>query len=852
MVFQQGARTLLSDASAAEESPVKLTSFRVALIVGVLVAGAHLAYSVLFPSEIEGLLDIMEMKLLDARMRPARHGQDVAIVAADERSIDAYGRWPWNRKRLAKLVDALREYNVKVIGFDATFSDPDDEQSYSALRSIMSKMTDAGILSDGLLWKRFGSDLDLLHAQVRQNVRGPTAAPTSQKERCLRGAAAKSRSVADALACLDEDYGTAQRYARSFADTMSDEIRAISPDEEFARALRQANELTIMGHILLYGYDELAGLDKRKLQDGLDGIKSAALAGVFTEKSLPGGALLLEPAQVEIKNVIVRAAASSRTPLKLIAQACKHFGYFNIIPDPDGTLRRIDLVARVNNTLMPSLSLLAAALYLGGPLQPIADEYNPHVLKGFSLSPERFVPTDGSGRIMVNYFGDTVTVFPTFSAVDVIDKKVPPELLAGKVVLFGMTAIGLFDQRVTPFNQNAPGVGIHATAVQNMIDGNYLVRPIWAPLLEALLCVLLAILVGFTSSRLRAEFSGVIALILLSVTLFLDYKFIFPAGIWFRLVPFIAAVVLTYIAVTTYRYLTEVRAKQQLRLAFQYYMTPAVIDEVTRHPERLRLGGQRREMTVMFSDIRSFTTISETLTPEELVRLLNEYLTPMTDIVFRHAGTLDKYIGDAIMAFFGAPLPQEDHARRACYMALDMMTELDQLRAQWKKKKMPDIKIGIGVNSGPMSVGNMGSNTRFNYTVMGDNVNLASRLEGITKVYGVGIIISESTYEEAKADVHARELDAVRVKGKKLPVHIYELVGQGAPDEHTQTWIQEYHAGLAAYRAQHWDEAQAAFARVLEHKLDDPPARLMLDRVAKLRNEHLEPEWDGVYTLTSK
>jgi adenylate cyclase len=307
-----------------------------------------------------------------------------------------------------------------------------------------------------------------------------------------------------------------------------------------------------------------------------------------------------------------------------------------------------------------------------------------------------------------------------------------------------------------------------------------------------------------------------------------------------------------YLGITVYRYVTEEREKKKVRGAFQYYLTASVVNEILKDPTKLKLGGDKKVLTVMFSDIRGFTSISEKLGPEELVHLLNEYLTAMTDMVFKYDGLLDKYIGDAIMAVFGAPLDQPDHALRACRTGIGMMSELRRLRERWAAEGRPDINIGIGINTGDMVVGNMGSQMRFDYTVMGDSVNLASRLEGTNKEYGTNIIISEFTYESVKGDLFCRELDAVRVKGKELPVRIFELLGEMKDAAQWRDFVCRFDTGLAKYRAGLWDDAIAAFQGVLELRPADLPAKLYIDRCESLKKYPPGGEWDGVFTMTKK
>jgi adenylate cyclase len=307
-----------------------------------------------------------------------------------------------------------------------------------------------------------------------------------------------------------------------------------------------------------------------------------------------------------------------------------------------------------------------------------------------------------------------------------------------------------------------------------------------------------------------------------------------------------------YLAITVYRYITEEREKKKIRGAFQYYLTASVINEMLKDPTKLKLGGDKKALSVLFSDIRGFTSISEKLTPEELVHLLNEYLTAMTDIVFKYDGLLDKYMGDAIMAVYGAPLDQPDHPVRACRTALDMLKELKNLQKKWADEGRPVLNIGIGVNSGDMVVGNMGSQMRFDYTVMGDSVNLGSRLEGINKEYGTNIVISEYTYAAVKDVLACRELDSVRVKGKKLPVKIYELLCEKKDAATHKAFLRLFETGLEQYKQARWDEAIAVFRQVLELKSGDPPSELYIRRCEDLRENPPPLPWDGVFEMTKK
>ncbi|HQC10828.1 MAG TPA: adenylate/guanylate cyclase domain-containing protein, partial [Smithellaceae bacterium] len=342
------------------------------------------------------------------------------------------------------------------------------------------------------------------------------------------------------------------------------------------------------------------------------------------------------------------------------------------------------------------------------------------------------------------------------------------------------------------------------------------------------------------------------AFLMIAAFVVINFFVFFSFNTWLNLVYPLITMATIYLGITIYHYFKEEREKKKIRGAFQYYLTSSVINEMLKDPGKLKLGGDKKDLTVLFSDIRGFTTISEKMTPEELVALLNEYLTTMTNQVFHYDGLLDKYMGDAIMAVFGAPLDQPDHAERACRTALAMMKELRKLQDKWKAEGRPVFDIGVGLNSGDMVVGNMGSEMRFDYTVMGDMVNLGSRLEGTNKEYGTNIIISEFTYEKVKDAMCCRELDGVRVKGKLKPVKIYELLGEKKDEAAFRDLLEGFGKGLALYREAKWDEAIAAFQSVLAARPNDTPSKVYVERCKNLKENPPAEPWDGVFVMTKK
>jgi adenylate cyclase len=559
-------------------------------------------------------------------------------------------------------------------------------------------------------------------------------------------------------------------------------------------------------------------------------------------------------------------------------------------------LRRLPLVYRIGDTMLPALSVAAASAKFGANPLILADPFYKVGLTEIGFPKEDGslvrVPVDLNGRLLINYYGpsgsndpslpdDQRGAFPRVSLADVFCADLPATLaddaddkmrerfsrcaershtieslkglVQGKVVLVAVTAIGTFDQRVTPFSPNVPGTEIHAAAIQNIIDGQALKRPPLHIQIEMLLCLLVGLLFGLVLPRVPVAGSVVFLVACVGTWWFIDWNILFKSNRWFHDVPLLLQMSTTWAGILVWGYLSEGREKARLKAEFSTVLAPTVVDQLLSNPALAGLGGTERELTVMFSDIRGFTTMSEQLTPEGLTQFLNEYLTPMTEILIAHQGTLDKYMGDAIMAFWGAPIEQNDHAKRACIAAVEMLEKLDELKRKWRAEGKPEIDIGIGLNSGLMRVGFMGSERMRNYTLLGDNVNLGSRLEGINKNYGTHIIVSETTYQQANDVVHGRLLDAVRVKGKKEPVRIYEVIGKGPMPPDVAAFVGPFEKGFAHFQAQRWDDAEACFlAAHAARGGNDPPSAVYLERIAHFREDPPPADWDGVYEFKTK
>ena len=471
---------------------------------------------------------------------------------------------------------------------------------------------------------------------------------------------------------------------------------------------------------------------------------------------------------------------------------------------------------------------------------------------GHLLRPSR------NGTALINYTGPYNT-YPHYSMADVIEGTAPSDAFRDKIVLVGATALATGDVRNTPWQDTGyMGVEVHANIIDNLLHSGekgrgFLNRGTDEEIVDVAFILIFGLLFGFAFSRIAPLYSTITVIVALVAFAWFVYFSFVGHGRWLSFVIPAGTLAANYAAITSFRMIREERAKRQIRKSFSQYLSPGVIDLIEKDPEKyIRPGGEMKELTVMFSDIRSFTTLSEGLSPDDLVHLLNEYFGAMTEIIFSYQGTLDKYIGDAIMAFWGSPYPQQDHAFRSCSCALEMVRGLEKLNVKWRNEGRPPIAVGIGLNTGLVNVGNMGSDRRLAWTVMGDNVNLASRLEGITKQYHSKLVISEATYREVASQFVCRELDKIKVKGKNQPVNIYELLDVAAERPKYEALLQQFDHAMAAYRNQDWQEAADRFAQILTIYPDDGATQAFLERAEEFIEEAPQADWDGVYVMKTK
>jgi len=555
-----------------------------------------------------------------------------------------------------------------------------------------------------------------------------------------------------------------------------------------------------------------------------------------------------------------------RANIPKIAGANPVQGFFNVEADYDGIFRRAPLLIRFQDGLYPHLALETVKHYYQreeeGMGVIIPDFYSEEsgLLKKLKMPGGPDILCDENGKLLFNWYGEPQTI-PTYSIIDIIEGKISKDLIKDKMVMVGPTALAIADLRSVPFHGQFPGVEMQATVVANILEGKYLTRGSFVFFLEILFMVILGTLLGWVVGRRRALYGFVLTMGIVGFIIYIDYFYFFlKLNIWLRTLFPIVGLFGIYLVISTKAFISEELARRKLKKIFDVYVHPSVIDQMLQSPEKFHLRGERKELSVFFSDIRGFTGISEGLEPEELVHFLNEYLTPMTEIILAHNGTVDKYIGDAIMGFWGAPLPDPNHPERACESALQMTAKLKELQKGWVKRDLPAIQIGIGINTGQVSVGNMGSKRRLNYTVMGDEVNLASRLEGLCKEYGCSIIIGSNTARKVRRKFVLRLLDRVRVKGKARGEEIHELMARrdstSEEERHQEKQLIEianqYAKGLELFWAKDWQEAKECFQGVISLRGEDRASQIILDQIERYRQSPPGPDWQGIRVMTTK
>lgn len=712
------------------------------------------------------LIERAEAIIYDTRLRltmPGTGDARIVILAIDERSLGEFGRWPWSRDLMARLMDRLfGEYGVALAAFDVVWAEADNSSGMATLDALA-----AGPL-------REDADFRKAYSEVRAGL----------------------------------DY-----------------------DGRFAASMK--------GRPVVLGY---------YLSSEPGAVRANAI-----------GAPTLAPGAVEGHWVPFTVWSGYTGNLPAYVRAAAGAGHINPIVDPDGSVRRVPMLAELDGARYEAFSLAIVRALLAGQA---ADGKAPPVRPGFpadgrgglewlEVGPLR-IPVDASGSALVPYHGARGS-FDYVALADVLSGKAQPERLKGKAVLVGATAPGLMDLRATPVGSVYPGVEIHANLVAGILNGTVKGRPGYVVGAEVMILLIAGTALSLLLPKLSMPWATAAALCVVALASGVNLMLWSDAGLDLPLASALGLVVLLYTIYMAWGYFAESRTRRQIADLFGQYVPPELVDRMAADPRRYSMEPRDAELTILFADVRGFTGISEALRAEELREYINTYLTEMSAIIrSRHRGTLDKYIGDAIMAFWGAPVEDPGHARRAALAALDMQRHCADLNARFLARGWPPLHIGVGINSGNVRVGDMGSRVRRAYTVMGDAVNVASRLEGRTKYYGVGILAGEST-RRAVTDMAFREVDRIRVKGRDEAVAVYEPLGPeagltGAARAELGLWEET----LRAWRARQLEQVDANLQQLQRMAPDCELYRLYAGRVAEFRRNPPPEAWDGVTSFDEK
>jgi adenylate cyclase len=773
-----------------------------AISLGVSLIGLLLYYSVLLGEKSgigRNVMTRFELSTVDTRFTLRQHLQRpaadprIVIVDIDQHAQEVLGRWPFSRKNFADMMDALRDDGARVVGFDVTFSKPDD--SARPIRELRQRLESE---------KQPGAELD--------------------------------PRLLSQLARVEAQYNA---------------------DQQFADAIRRHGRV-VLGNFFFMSPQEAQSLDRATMEHYASLIQYFPFPQARSVHTEQGQGQKNYLALIESYAQYGMDPYAAEANLDLLTDALRGeqcaTGYFNVFPDPDGVVRRATLALpfglskdKKDWDLYASLDVQVVRLFLGLANDRIVLNFGQTGIENIEFGTSDVVEPDEQGRALINYRGPVHT-FPYVSIADVVQKKFPPGTFRDKIALIGASAVGIADLRNTPFEASAPGIEIHANIVDNILNHRFLQREAPQFVIDVGFILLFGLPLGLWLATTQPMYLPLAFLLWLPFGATVQYAF-HHGWLLNATVPATTLLANT-VAVTLYRVLIEEKEKRKVRGAFQQYVSPEVIRRVLTRPDSV--VPRKQEITILFSDIRGFTSISEKLDAQELANVLNEYLTEMTRIIFRNQGTLDKYIGDAVMAFWGAPFEDTAQASHAARAAFEMLQKLEELQRGWTTKGLPRLDIGVGINTGTASVGNMGSVLRYGYTALGDSVNLASRLEGLNKEYGTRVLLSEAAFKDARVpEFLYREVDIIRVKGKEKPVVIFELAGL-RDQKDVQEKVELYGRARAFYKRRDWRQASAFFKQLLERWPTDGPAGILSQRCEEFLLEEPEPSWDGVYVMKHK
>ncbi|MBS1986095.1 MAG: adenylate/guanylate cyclase domain-containing protein [Bdellovibrionales bacterium] len=785
----------------------------------------------------------LKFRLIDSlKLRKENFARGVLVARIDDASLERFGSWPWNRSVYEAILSYLYDLGAEVVAFDAVFSEPEFMPRY---------------VKEYMKWSGVGQPDSL------------------QKELALDDA--KVDTVSEKLPLIgNKIFGTAINnhpktvlgYFWQAGAACKDLYDPADPKFKDEKKLSR---------------EEAAQLGLLHVETLVDNLSSLTNQGIVTDGSAPF------EGRGETPMILGSCPTVNRNE---IAAKAKYQGFFSAIADSDGIFRRLPLLIGFTSpyvpagnrdflppewfkstTFFPSLAIEAVSAFWDSPGRKVetATVNGRTIVKAIEIKRKEGEPirivTLPDGTFPLNFYGTQASrerPIGEFSLANiegaVRDPKFqsmyqlnPLKPLSGQIIFIGPTALGVYDLRPNPVQGDAAGVMLHATTAARLLEqardpasiGSIRfasmgenIALLWG--LGLLLCF------WMLNTRALASTAGTFGMI--GTFMAIDFVLFLKRGFALDAITVVLGLLHTFLAIFAWKYFTEEKDRAFVKGAFEKYVSPDLVGQIVADPKKLNLGGQRKELSVLFSDVRGFTTISEKMDAAGLAKFMNEYLSPMTDLVQANKGTIDKYMGDAIMAIFGAPIEYADHASKATDAALAMMAKLPAMNAEWATRGLPPIDIGIGINTGDMSVGNMGSSKIFSYTVMGDSVNLGSRLEGINKEYGTNIIVSEFTRKHLGPEFVCRELDRVKVKGKKLPVTIFEVMGKGSLPEKQQI-AANFEKALALYYGRQFAEAKVLFAA---QAAIDKTSAIYVQRCELWMEEAPEADWDGSWTMKTK
>ncbi len=806
-----------------------------------------------------------------------------ALIAIDNSSVEEIGRWPWSRDVISDITSELLKYGVTSVAYDMTFSEPEREN----------------ILAD----KKFGRLIEKYPEQIILGTAGTNGVSSEKppyQDICRLEAFlyyGGNQLVKPNLSFIvDDETESFETYDWKYLfENFFTHIEAKTKDKFYKQ-----QHLTAKSQLTQFQKNALQTKTVREANNYCDvwltpddfylAEKNAenilTLYGQTFKKIVTNDDLKNELEKIrKIKAHPVQEFTDWLINIPEIQRPAYYTASFNATLDSSGLIRHYYLFNRIGFKIGSSyIPSIAMQMYL------LSEKKRAEILFSDSkTSDEKFVKeffikdvdddkkpvedlkVDEFARIRLNYLGGTFSFYyvsakdllqSTDTEIDVtvrnskneltVEKFNKAEFFKNRSVLIGASALGIGDIRNTPVQVGMPGPETHLNAYANLIDKNYILDIKNSLVIIPILTFVFGLIFTLIFTTASPLFSPIILLLIFAVGYYLDYLLFLKYKIMTTTWTLYGVLIFSFVGILIYKYFTEERSKKKIRQAFSKYVSPAVVNELLKSDKNLELGGKKQRLTVMFSDLRGFTTFSEKLDPQQLSEFLNIYFTKMTDEVFKANGTLDKFIGDAVMAFFGAPLTYENNAANACRCALQSLDRLTELNIEFQKQGYPQLDMGIGLNTGDMSVGNMGSSTLQNYTVLGDSVNLAARLEGLNKDYGTKIIIGEDTYLEIQNEFTCRELDLVRVKGKKTATPIYELIGEKNLSPTEDKWLSEYNHARSEYKNKNFKSAAAAFQICIDLKQSDKTSHVFLKRCHEYIQSPPDQNWDGAYDLDHK